>query len=186
MKIPGINRRLNVWENAVLKLEQCWAFTLPGNPLIYNGQEVGITKKIKFFERDPIEWQENEFRLFYQTLATTFRNRPALYRGEMIKFESEENNQIYVFARKYQNDMVIVIVNFSPKSFSGHINFKTANNLLSRLKSNSELIRYPKLDQKAVLYRKICTINRNLLNQSQIIADLIENRQIEKAHGKRE
>ena len=30
-----------------------------GMPLIYNGQEAGNTKRIEFFDRDPIEWREH-------------------------------------------------------------------------------------------------------------------------------
>ena len=33
--------------------------TSEGMPLIYNGQEAGEGKRLSFFEKDPIEWQEH-------------------------------------------------------------------------------------------------------------------------------
>ncbi|MDW7680019.1 MAG: alpha-amylase family glycosyl hydrolase, partial [bacterium] len=96
-------------------------FTLPGNPLIYNGQEVGNEKALAFFEKDPIIWQENEFRVFYQKLARTYQSHPALYDGQMTKLNSEDDDAVYAFVREKGEDSVMVVVNFSPKPFWGHV-----------------------------------------------------------------
>jgi len=95
--------------------------TLPGNPLVYNGQEIGIDQALEFFEKDPIVWQENEVREFYQKLLWTYRNHPALYKGSMRKLKSDNDDQVYAFIRNHQDDNVIVIVNFSPEPFSGKV-----------------------------------------------------------------
>ena len=52
--------------------------TWPGMPLIYNGQELPNRKRLKFFEKDTIEWTgKNELHDFYKTLLTLHRTHPA-------------------------------------------------------------------------------------------------------------
>jgi len=99
-------------------------FTLPGHPLIYAGQEVGNERSLAFFERDPILWEENEFRLLYQTLSRLYKNSPALHKGEMKKIASDNDDRIYAFVRCDGPDSVIVIVNFSAGEFDGLLHFQ--------------------------------------------------------------
>ncbi|UCE04739.1 MAG: alpha-glucosidase C-terminal domain-containing protein [bacterium] len=113
--------------------------TLPGNPLIYNGQEVGNEKALNFFERDPIAWQENEFRSFYQELFWTYRQHPALNLGDMKKLVSNNDDQIYSFIRRYKDDKVVVVVNFSADSFKGEIHFNGIKGLFIEIFSDIEL-----------------------------------------------
>ncbi len=123
------NHDENTWNQSAVtrmgrggaKVGAVLTFTLPGTPLIYNGQEVGNEKALVFFERDPIIWQENEFRGFYQKLAWTYRQHPALYQGSMKKLKSENDDQIYAFFRKEGNDEFVVITNFSSDPFNGRI-----------------------------------------------------------------
>ncbi len=35
---------------------------IKGMPLVYSGQEAGNTKRLDFFERDPIQWKDHKFR----------------------------------------------------------------------------------------------------------------------------
>ncbi|MEO1022653.1 MAG: alpha-amylase family glycosyl hydrolase, partial [Bacteroidota bacterium] len=39
--------------------------TISGMPLIYNGQESGLDKRLEFFEKDPIDWKEYKYEAFY-------------------------------------------------------------------------------------------------------------------------
>ena len=57
------------------------AATLPGMPLIYNGQEAGLTKRLQFFERDPIVWGGYALQPFYTRLLALKRTNPALRNG---------------------------------------------------------------------------------------------------------
>ncbi len=34
--------------------------TLPGVPLLYNGQEIGNAKTLKLFEKIPIDWRDGD------------------------------------------------------------------------------------------------------------------------------
>ena len=91
-------------------------FTLPGTPLIYNGQEVGNTKRLDFFEKDEIKWQKSSFEAFYTILCRLYKDRPALYSGEMQRIKSGNPESIYAFKRQKKNDHIIVILNLSGKA----------------------------------------------------------------------
>lgn len=113
--------------------------TLPGNPLVYNGQEIGIDQALAFFEKDPIEWHENEFREFYQKLLWTYRNHPALYNGSIRKLKSDNDDQIYAFVRNQEDDEVVVIVNFSSRPFSGKVYMENIQGSFVELFSEKEI-----------------------------------------------
>ena len=59
------------------------SFTVPGMPLIYNGNEIGLDRRLEFFERDPIEWPEtwgqSEWEQFYKRLVELRTQNPALF-----------------------------------------------------------------------------------------------------------
>ena len=57
-------------------------FTLPGMPLIYNGQESRLTKKLEFFEKDAIAWKTYELSDFYAGLTALKHQHPALAAGQ--------------------------------------------------------------------------------------------------------
>lgn len=105
------------------KIGAILCFTLPGNPMIYSGQEVGNERSLSFFEKDPIEWRKSEFRPFYQKLSHLFKNSQALFQGDIKKFASDNDDQIYAFSRSFENETVVVVVNFSSKPFEGSIHF---------------------------------------------------------------
>lgn len=95
-----------------------YIFTIPGVPLVYNGQEAGLNKRLKFFEHDPIEWKESELRAFYTSLIHLRTSNPALRHGtEGGTFEVLKTGQknIYAYRRVKGNDEVLVILNFSKK-----------------------------------------------------------------------
>ncbi len=88
--------------------------TLPGKPLLYNGQEAGLDKRLKFFDKDPIEWKINNFRRFYRRLFTLYQGNPALYAGTMTKIPTDKDDQVFAFAREKDGQRVVVILNLSP------------------------------------------------------------------------
>ena len=48
-------------------------------PLIYNGQEAGNTKRLKFFERDPIVWKSHPNGDLYKKLIALKTQNTALW-----------------------------------------------------------------------------------------------------------
>ena len=91
-------------------------FTLPGSqPLIYTGQEIGLNRRLEFFEKDPItDWSANAYTKFWKTLVDLKHNNPALAAGErggdIVWWEAPEG--WVAFHREVAGNMVIVIANF--------------------------------------------------------------------------
>ena len=96
------------------------SFTIPGMPLIYSGQEAGLNKRLKFFDKDTIEWKNNEFFNLYKNLITLKKENKALWNGEyggtFIKINTSNNKSVFAFCRQKDENEVIVILNLSKKT----------------------------------------------------------------------
>ena len=66
MKILGQELHLSRYGNEQKHLLHL--YFLPGIPLIYNGQEYGLDKRLLFFEKDFIPKKESDFFDFYKKL----------------------------------------------------------------------------------------------------------------------
>ena len=91
-------------------------FTLPGSqPLIYTGQEIGLSRRLEFFEKDPItDWSANAYTTFWKKLVDLKHGNPALAAGEKggpIRFLDAPEGVI-AFSRKVKGNEVIVAANF--------------------------------------------------------------------------
>ena len=91
-------------------------FTLPGSqPLIYTGQEIGLSRRLAFFEKDPIDdWSPNEYTAFWKKLVELKHQNPALAAGErggeIVWWDAPEG--WVAFHREVKDNMVIVMANF--------------------------------------------------------------------------
>ena len=90
-------------------------------PLIYNGEEANNTKRLLFFEKDPItSWSDTSRYAWYRTMNHLKHTHPALQNGawgakeEVLKVTGGDEN-IYAFRRTSQGQTVTVIVNLSSK-----------------------------------------------------------------------
>ncbi len=99
-------------------------YTLPGAPLIYNGQETGMTKRLEFYDKDEIKWQNSEFRPFYRTLNYFYKNHPVLYSGHMHRFNTQK---LYAFSRELAGDRIFAVLNLSPETQNETIYFENIN-----------------------------------------------------------
>ncbi|MFW6120996.1 MAG: alpha-amylase family glycosyl hydrolase, partial [Petrotogales bacterium] len=98
------------------KLSVVLQFALPGSPLIYYGEELGITSNGDPYCRQPMPWAlantNNETLSFYKSLVSLFKESPAFKKG---KFEKVivTNNNVLVFLRKTKRieDMKIIVIN---------------------------------------------------------------------------
>ena len=97
------------------------AFTLDGMPLVYNGQEAGLDKRLEFFSADPIEWKDDQLQAFYAELLSLKKDHAALAHGASggaftpLAFESD-NSGAYAFRRTAPESSVTVVVNLSNKA----------------------------------------------------------------------
>ena len=100
------------------------SFTLPGMPLIYSGQEMHNTHRIKFFKRDPIEWKALDRVPLYTRLAALKHGHPALAAGTAggsFEVLTVEDPKVYAFRRGEGRDIVTVVVNLSAEPRNARI-----------------------------------------------------------------
>ncbi len=114
----------------------------PGMPLIYNGQEAGMDKRLRFFEKDTIEWKEHQFYALYQTLNTLKHNNPALWNGtaggDMVRLYTGQDKQVFAFSRNKGENSVVAVFNFSEKPVS--ISLEGAEGTYSDVFSGKEAV----------------------------------------------
>jgi len=140
------NHDKNAWEGTQFErfgdaLENAIVLSVvsKGMPLIYNGQEAGNTKRLDFFERDPIEWREHPVGDLYRRLIALKKAHSALWNGRwgaaMEQVVNSEPARVFSFVRQDENDKVFGVFNFSGEpvtvSFSGalpHGSYREFNN----------------------------------------------------------
>ena len=97
-----------------------------GMPLIHNGQEAGESKRLAFFERDPIDWQAHFMDQYYRTLLQIRKAHSALHNGKygarMIQIANTQMDKVFSFVREDSHSKWFCVFNFSPQSIS--LNFK--------------------------------------------------------------
>lgn len=91
------------------------ASTLHGMPLVYSGQEAGLNKRLRFFEKDTIDWTNDNYGDFYPSILKLKKKHPALYNGDHggtpIRISSSDN--VVAFYREKEEDKVVVAINLS-------------------------------------------------------------------------
>ncbi len=94
-------------------------FTMPGVPLLYNGQEACLDKRLEFFTRDPIEWKDCEITNLYKTLIRMKKENPALWNGEFggsfQEIKTSRPRSVFAFAREKDDNRVLTLLNLSRK-----------------------------------------------------------------------
>jgi maltooligosyltrehalose synthase len=102
------------------------ACTVNGMPLVYSGQEAGLDRSLKFFDKDLIDWKDHKFTKMYTTLFTLKHHNEALWNGnsggEMIRIFNDKQDQVISFAREKNGDKIITIINYSGKPASVKLN----------------------------------------------------------------
>ena len=106
------NHDLNTWEGTEFErlgnLQEAFAvlmYTLPGMPLIYTGQEVGMNRAFEFFEKDEApDWNSGkEVTAFYKKLNELKHSRPELAAGSKMGAKLEvlptATNDVIAFRR---------------------------------------------------------------------------------------
>jgi len=108
-----------------------FAATFEGMPLVYNGQETSLDKRLKFFEKDTIDWMKMDLVPFYTKLLQLNRSNKALwngtYGGEVKFISAADEKNVLVFRREKDDDKVLVIINMTDSDQK----LKLSNSLLS-------------------------------------------------------
>ncbi|MGB3085871.1 MAG: alpha-amylase family glycosyl hydrolase [Saprospiraceae bacterium] len=97
-------------------------FVLNGIPLIYNGQEEPIKKRLRFFEKDTIGFRNLAYESFYKNLIDLRKNNPALYSGarggKMEWIEHTSNQSVLSFKRSLGQNEILCFFNLSNRKQS--------------------------------------------------------------------
>ncbi len=95
----------------IAKAFAVFSFTWQGTPLIYSGQEVPNKKRLQFFDKDEIEWNDNLLMGdFYKKLCVLHKTN-AISLGETFILPTENN--VMAFLRKHNDNVVLVMLNLS-------------------------------------------------------------------------
>lgn len=89
--------------------------TWTGIPLLYSGQEIPNTKRLKFFDKDVIQWKKHcELHDFYQTLLHLQHDNPALhFKSDLFQLHTSSDSNVLCYLRKRDEHEVIVFLNLS-------------------------------------------------------------------------
>lgn len=95
---------------------------VPGMPLVYSGQESGFNKRLEFFKRDPIKWNDYKMAEYYQTILNLKEQHSALWNGKeggsWERIKSSNDTSAFVILRKKNENAVIGIFNLSPNEIT--------------------------------------------------------------------
>ncbi|TGE22417.1 hypothetical protein E5K00_19445 [Hymenobacter aquaticus] len=91
------------------------AALLPGMPMVYSGQEAALKKRLKFFDKDPIEWGTYPLENFYTKLLILKKQHPALLNGDPCSqfrpLSTPDSAEVYAFTRAKEAATLLVAVN---------------------------------------------------------------------------
>ncbi len=95
-----------------------FSFTWNGMPMIYSGQEMPNMKRLKFFDKDVIEWNgKYELQQFYKTLLTLKKKNAALRTADSAVIThllvTDAPKNVLAYLRKNGNAEVLVLLNLS-------------------------------------------------------------------------
>ena len=102
--------------------------TYEGMPLIYSGQEEPMKKRLAFFTKDNIGFENYAYADFYKTLNLLKKNNTALHNGHFggkanILFK---NPNVFAFHREKQDHHVVCYINLSPAAVVFHAGIDAA------------------------------------------------------------
>jgi alpha-amylase len=92
-------------------------FIMPGMPLIYNGQEYDLNRRLKFFEKDQFPHTEGKMMPVYQKLGKLKSENPALNGGKKAasykRISTSADDKVLAFQREGKGKKVIYLGNLS-------------------------------------------------------------------------
>jgi glycosidase len=98
------------------------ASVVNGMPLVYSGQEAGLNRSLKFFDKDSIDWKTHPFAEMYKKLFALKHDNQALWNGEnggqMVRIFNDQPAKVISFSREKNGQKVIPVINFSNTSIT--------------------------------------------------------------------
>lgn len=129
------NHDMNSWNNNMeynfgdgLEASIVLTGTINGMPLVYGGQEAGLNRSLKFFDKDLIDWSKMPYEGLFKKLFDLKHRNQALWNGKeggvMVRIYSDKMEQVISFSRTKDKNRVIPIINYSDKPVTVKLNSK--------------------------------------------------------------
>ncbi|MCD4783855.1 MAG: alpha-amylase [Candidatus Eremiobacteraeota bacterium] len=111
-----------------------FVFTIPGIPLVYNGQEIGKTEYLSLFEKQPIDWKDKNLCTleFYKGLIKLRKENPVFREGEIIPLIDDNPDHTLTYLLKSKNDTVGVFLNLTAEKLKLNVKFPSFINYRPR------------------------------------------------------
>ena len=95
-------------------------YTIPGVPLVYTGDEIGLDHSIEFMEKDPIDWNSSDvsYREVLAALGAIRSRNTALYSGNYgggIEYYNTGNKNVFCYSREKDGNIVKCVLNLSKR-----------------------------------------------------------------------
>ncbi|MGL2966233.1 alpha-amylase family glycosyl hydrolase [Flavobacterium sp. XGLA_31] len=127
------NHDMNSWNGNMvanfgdgLKASMVLCGTVNGMPLVYGGQEAGLDRSLKFFDKDQIDWSKMPYEELYTKLFELKHRNRALWNGNeggvMVRIFNDKQEQVISFSRAKEKDKIISIINYSDKPATVKLN----------------------------------------------------------------
>jgi glycosidase len=85
-------------------------------PLLYTGQEVSLSKRLRFFEKDTVDWNGPSLAGFYRSVFDLKHSQEALangaWGGPQSVLRTDGGSRVYAFTRSRGDNTVLTAVNF--------------------------------------------------------------------------
>jgi len=85
-------------------------------PLLYTGQEVSLKKRLRFFEKDTVDWSGPSLAPFYHAVFDLKHHESALangaWGGAQTTLRTNGGDRVYTFERVDGKNVVVVALNF--------------------------------------------------------------------------
>ncbi len=118
------NHDENSWDGSVFERYDKAAKTfavlcgvVKGMPLVYSGQEAGMHKRLRFFDKDTINWKKSDFRELYTKLIHLKLKNKALWNGiaggEMNRLNTNDDTNIFAIERGKDGNKIVAVFNLS-------------------------------------------------------------------------
>ncbi|HEU4654893.1 MAG TPA: alpha-amylase family glycosyl hydrolase [Steroidobacteraceae bacterium] len=97
------------------KLAATLLFTIPGIPLIYNGDEIAASFQ-PYDEGPPLNWRDDDPLVqHYRRLSALRLGNSALVSGDLQLLRSNHDNELLAFTRTNAQQRILVLLNFSDR-----------------------------------------------------------------------
>jgi glycosidase len=87
-----------------------------GMPLLYTGQEASLNRRLRFFEKDTVDWNGPSLASFYGAMLELKHTQRALangpWGGPHAALRTDGGARVYAFTRTQGSNTVLVAVNF--------------------------------------------------------------------------